>query len=371
MLEDKNKNRIIFIDILRAFAVLMMVQGHTIDALLSDTYRDQGSAFYHLWNFLRGITAPIFLFTAGNVFTYLLRLDKTPFKNNVRIKKGVKRFFMLVAVGYFLRYPAPFLVYFGNVTPYQWQVFLTVDVLHLIGFGILFIIGLVYIAEKFKIPDIVVFSAGTLFFFVLYPAASRIDWSAFLPVPVAAYFYYGTGSLFPFFPWAGYVTAGALLGSYLANNPGVHKTKKFGFSLAAIGIVSICVALIGDYFEVMHNGVSTLFTSSPFLVPFRVGLVLILNSAIALIAIRVNNISPVIINIGRNTFTIYIMHLVIIYGSCWTSGLAFLWAKKLDVTTTLLIAVMILALMVFIVEFGRAYKIKRKMRTLATIDKAG
>ena len=99
------KHRIIFIDLMRAFAVLQMVQGHTIDMLLSNSLRNYDNPIFATWYFMRGMTAPIFLFSAGAVFTYLFRLVNKPFETNPRVKKGVKRFFLLVFLGYLLRYP--------------------------------------------------------------------------------------------------------------------------------------------------------------------------------------------------------------------------------------------------------------------------
>ena len=64
MKNTNTKNRIIFLDILRAFAVVNMIQGHTVDVTLAPYYRNSESLFYFIWNFNRGITAPIFLFTA-------------------------------------------------------------------------------------------------------------------------------------------------------------------------------------------------------------------------------------------------------------------------------------------------------------------
>ncbi|MDY0082460.1 MAG: heparan-alpha-glucosaminide N-acetyltransferase domain-containing protein, partial [Ignavibacteriaceae bacterium] len=74
MVRSEKKHRIIFIDLIRALAVIQMVQGHTIDALLAPEYRSLDYPVYYLWNFMRGITAPVFMFSAGTVFTYLFRL---------------------------------------------------------------------------------------------------------------------------------------------------------------------------------------------------------------------------------------------------------------------------------------------------------
>jgi len=223
-MNKEKKSRIIFIDLMRAFAVLMMVQGHTVDTFLADSYRSIDSAAFNFWLFMRGLTAPIFMFSAGTVFTYLLKLNKLPFNENPRVKKGLKRVLLLVGLGYFLRYPTPYIVYFKEVTPSQWSTFFTVDALHLIGFGILFTLFFLYLSEKFKIRERILLPTGTFLFFALFPFFAKINWVEFLPVPVAAYFYQGTGSLFPLFPWVGYVLAGAMLGSYLADNPEIYKS---------------------------------------------------------------------------------------------------------------------------------------------------
>ncbi|MDR3665320.1 MAG: heparan-alpha-glucosaminide N-acetyltransferase domain-containing protein, partial [Ignavibacteriaceae bacterium] len=80
MTQSSTKNRIIFIDIMRAIAVFQMVQGHTIDAFLSNNYRIQDNPIFGAWLFMRGVTAPIFLFSAGAVFTYLFRLHDQHFE---------------------------------------------------------------------------------------------------------------------------------------------------------------------------------------------------------------------------------------------------------------------------------------------------
>lgn len=54
-------SRFLLLDVMRAFAVLMMIQGHTIDALLSSSYYDNDSVLFNVWLFNRGLTAPIFL----------------------------------------------------------------------------------------------------------------------------------------------------------------------------------------------------------------------------------------------------------------------------------------------------------------------
>ena len=125
-----------------------MVQGHTVDALLAPEFRSEQYPVYLLWEFMRGMTAPIFMFTAGTVLTYLFRLVNEPFMHNPRVKKGFLRFLLLVSIGYLLRYPTYKIFDFSDVTKDRLDIFFAVDVLQLIGFGLLFVMMCAYIAEN-------------------------------------------------------------------------------------------------------------------------------------------------------------------------------------------------------------------------------
>ncbi|MHB1686086.1 MAG: heparan-alpha-glucosaminide N-acetyltransferase domain-containing protein [Ignavibacteriaceae bacterium] len=360
MTQSSPKNRIIFIDLMRALAVLQMVQGHTVDALLSNGYRNMNSPIFAFWFFMRGMTAPIFMFTAGTVFMYLFRLTGEPFQSNPRVKKGIKRFFLLLFLGYLLRYPAPTIVNFSNVTQEQWNVFFAVDVLHLIGFGLLFLIFCAYIAEKFNLSDYVVFSILSLIFFALYPPFSNIDWLKIFPAPIAGYFYAGSGSNFPLFPWAGYVIAGGVLGSYLAKHPLIFKNPRFSLRLAFIGLLLIIVSLIGNEVEFLTYRQSNLWTTSPNLIFYRLGIVLILNSIISFITLKIESIPKIFILVGRNTLLIYIVHLVILYGSAWNPGLVAVFDKSLNVWSTIGAALLMIISMTLMVMVIHYFKIKNK-----------
>jgi uncharacterized membrane protein len=357
---SEKKNRIIFIDLLRAFAVLMMVQGHTVDVLLANDHRTFDSPFFSAWFFMRGMTAPVFLFTAGTVFTYLFRLVKEPFDVNPRVMKGVKRFLLLVFLGYLLRYPTPSIVMLTNVSERQWRVFFAVDVLHLIGFGILFLIICMYIAERFRLSDYKVFGTAAVLFFGLYAVFENIDWGSILPLPLAGYMYKGTGSNFPLFPWAGYVLSGGILGSLLAKKPTLFKTYRFSFYLGAAGIGLILISFTANYFETLIYGKSYLWTTSPNLILLRLGTVLLLNGIVSLISISVDSIPRIIILIGRNTLIIYIVHLVILYGSAWNPGMIRFFHQSFGVWKTVGTAMLMLTLMTGMVYIISRLRIKNK-----------
>jgi len=360
MSSTEKKHRIIFIDLIRAFAVFQMVQGHTISALLSDSSRNPDNLIYAVWYFMRGMTAPIFMFTAGTVFTYLFRLVKEPFNKNVRVVKGIKRGLLLILLGYLLRYPTWTVVDFSDVSGYAWNTFFAVDVLHLIGWGLFALLFLFYISEKTNLNDYVLLSLSALLIFIVSPLIYTVDWNNLLPRFLAGYFYEGSGSIFPLFPWVGYVIAGGVLGSYLAKNPMVFKSIKFSIYLAVIGIAFIVASFAVEQISGLLNNMAEDNSASTSLIFLRIGFVLLLNSIVSFISIKADSIPKFIILIGRNTLLIYVVHLVIIYGSAWNPGLYTYFGKSFNGWITFLLAVVMLGLMTIMVLIVNKFKIRNK-----------
>jgi uncharacterized membrane protein len=360
MVRSEKKHRIIFIDLMRAFAVIQMVQGHTVDVLLSPEFRSVDYPAYFLWNFMRGMTAPIFMFSAGTVFTYLFRIVEEPFETNLRVKKGFKRFLLLIFIGYLLRYPTYKVFDFTGVTQDRLNIFFAVDVLQLIGCGLLFLLICAFIAEKIKLSDQFVFTFFALFFFILTPFVTNINWIEIFPQPVAGYFYEGTGSLFPLFPWVGYVILGGVLGSYLAKHPLVFRSNNFSLILALIGFGLILVSTGYIYFAGKFGfyEVSTSYTIDTII--FRAGFVLVLNSIVSFVSQKIESIPRIIILLGRNTLLIYVIHLIILFGSAWNPGLYGLLAGKLAVTQTIVSALLMITLMTIMVLFLSKLKFRNK-----------
>jgi uncharacterized membrane protein len=357
---------------MRAFAVLMMVQGHTIDTFLGDQYRSFDSALFNIWFTIRGFTAPIFMFTSGVAFTYLLRLNPNSFSQNPRVIKGVHRFVILVLTGYLLRFPTHLIFDFTDVTHEQWITFFTVDALHLIGFGLLFILILSYLAERFKLNYYLSFSAGALFFFLLFLYLDKINWANYLPIPFAGYLYHGTGSLFPFFPWAGYVICGGILGIYLANNPGVYSLKKFSLRLLAFGAASLIICYIVHLVEDSFYGEKTFWTDNLALIFYRLGMILLLNSIMSYIALRIRTIPGIVQQVGKNTLLVYVVHVIILYGSIWIPGFGMFYSKTLTIPLSILAAILLIVIMFGMVSFVEKWKANRSKKLASVkLDQAG
>ncbi|MEX0291586.1 MAG: heparan-alpha-glucosaminide N-acetyltransferase domain-containing protein, partial [Flavobacteriaceae bacterium] len=203
---EKKAARLYFIDAMRAWAILMMLQGHFIDGLLDTIFRDPNNMVFGTWKYFRGITAPVFFTVSGFIFTYLLiRVPQTGLENP-RIKKGIRRGLQLLLIGYLLR-----LNLFGLFKGVLYNSFFLVDVLHCIGLSILGIIGvylLTHNGKKFLFPLSLLTISVLIFLFE--PIYKTWDLS-FMPAALANYFSRANGSVFTIFPWIGYAAFGGFL----------------------------------------------------------------------------------------------------------------------------------------------------------------
>lgn len=308
--------RLFFIDAMRAWAILMMLQGHFVDGLLENSFRDPDSPVFTIWKYFRGITAPVFFTVSGFIFTYLLiRVPEKGF-NNPRIKKGIRRGIQLLLIGYLLR-----LNIFGLLKGELYATFFLVDVLHIIGISILGIIGLYLLTSAYKkyvFPLSLLIISCLLFSFEPWYS----NWTfQLLPDAFANYFTRTNGSVFTIIPWFGYTAIGGFF-AYLFTQ---YKNYKFLYP-AAISIAALTGILLIFYSSNLFLAISSItgmqlfeaISSNNYLF-IRLGDVLI---AFALFMLfRKFITSRTVLKIGQNTLSIYVIHFVILYGSFTGLGL--------------------------------------------------
>jgi hypothetical protein len=360
---QNQEKRIIFFDLMRALAAIMMIQGHTIDCLLAKEYR-MGTAYF-IWEFMRGFTAPIFIFASGAVFTYLLFKEDGLFWKSTRVKKGFQRFWVLLFTAYLLRYPTAYIFYFGEVADFQWKIFFTVDILHLIAFSLLFIIGLYYLKLRFSLDPYVLYSISSIIILILFPFAKDYEWSNIFPLYIANYFYKKSGSIFPLIPYLFFAFAGAVFGIYLRKNKLKIFSSKLSIKFLIIGIFLTIVSLGVFLVEKKFLGEKIQFNSyETHLIIFRLGVALVLSSIFHLISLKINSLPVIISSLGKYSFSVYIAHIILLYGSAWTVGIGYFWGYKLNPVESILAAVSMIALMVFMVQMiirFKEYKLKLKL----------
>ncbi|TPV31462.1 DUF1624 domain-containing protein [Paucihalobacter ruber] len=315
--------RLFFIDAVRAFAILMMLQGHFIDALLEVRFRSNEYTAFTVWSYFRGITAPTFFTISGLIFTYLLIKAKQKGEEWFRIKKGLIRGIMLIGIGYLLR--IPILMWFEGKFDTYW---LVVDVLQCIGLSLIIIILLYLITfKKTLIFSVLLLVLGTVIF-VTEPLYRNLDLSH-LPIAIANYMSKANKSVFTILPWFGYMAYGGFISTlfyrYLERN--VFKTSII-IGFITTGIILIKYSSLILYKLNLMTGIEVFKLSAGYNYLFtRLGDVLILFAVFYLLENVLKHF--LILKIGQKTLSIYVIHFIIIYGSFTGLGLSQLIGKTL------------------------------------------
>lgn len=307
---EPKTNRLYFIDAMRAWAILMMLQGHFVDGLLDPVFRDDSNMVYTIWTYFRGITAPVFFTVSGFIFTYLLIRVPGQGLDNPRVKKGIKRGFQLLFIGYLLR-----LNLFGLLKGQIYESTYLVDVLHCIGLSLLGIIGVYLFTERYRsrlFPGLLLGIALLLFAFEpMYK-----QWSfSFLPDLVANYFTKANGSVFTIIPWFGYTAIGAFLSTLFTR----YRDHRMLYPVAIIlslfaGLGLILFSSMGFEALAQYTGVELFqaINNNNYLF-IRLGNVLVVFAVFMLLRGILKN--RTLIQLGQNTLSIYVIHFIFLYGS--------------------------------------------------------
>jgi uncharacterized membrane protein len=299
--------RLYFIDAVRAFAILMMLQGHFIDTLLASEYKDMSKTSFQVWTYFRGITAPTFFTISGLIFTYLLLLAKRKGKVKERMKKGIWRGVTLIAIGYALRIPI-----------FQWlnfefsTSFFVVDVLQIIGLSIILVV-LCYqlLLRKTLLFSILMLAIGTVIF--LSEPLYRDLTLEHLPVAISNYLSKANGSVFTILPWFGYMAYGAFIATLFYQYLPHHRFKFLtivGFTLGGVLFIMYSSSTLMELYRAFDIEVFKEVAYFNYLFT-RLGNVLLLFAVFYALEFMVKQ--PLILKIGQKTLSIYVIHFIIIY----------------------------------------------------------
>ena len=311
----KNK-RLYFVDAIRAWAILMMLQGHFIDGLLDNAFRDDSNLVFGVWKYFRGITAPVFFTISGFIFTYLLIKAPEQGLENPRVKKGIKRGLELLLIGYLLR-----LNLFGLFKGEVYSSFYLVDVLHCIGLSILGII-VIYIAtansKRWVMPFILV--TTTIVLFIFEPWYKTVNFHVF-PQWVANYFTKANGSVFTIIPWFGYATFGSFASVLFYRFRDSKRLYPIAMGICAL-LGTLLIFYSSDAFLAFSGATGISLFEAIFYNNYlfiRLGDVLLVFSVFMLFRRFLTN--RTLLRLGQSTLSIYIIHFIILYGSFTGLGL--------------------------------------------------
>ncbi len=343
--------RVLFVDLARAAAVLFMIQGHTLQVLLRPDY--QGGAVFAGWLYLRGLTSCAFLMLSGFSFSLATTRYWADYHHATpRLRRRLTRFATFLLLGYAMRIPISPLTEIGRVTAEQWQAFATVDILQIVAVTLALLQALAWLASS---PRRLAGYAGVAAALVvlLAPLAWRFGPSVGVSVFVAAYLSASTGSIFPVFPWAAYIFFGAALGAwfvtYSARQPDAATDERtagaplralpqphaVSFAFLYAGLAMIALGVLLHLVPLAPYGALDFWKVSPNLFLVKAGSVLVILAG-AVRATHGRRSMPAIVSIlSRESLTVYFVHVCILYGSIWNRGLIQVFGPHLGLTQTL------------------------------------
>jgi len=316
-ISKKPKVRLKFIDMARTVAILLMLEGHFVDDSLMMEVRDPGNSAYTAWQFMRSFTAPMFLTVTGLIFVYLLlKQREVSWYENIRIKKGFKRVLELFFWGYMV----------------QWYAFHVLECIAVGIFTILIIYGLYKLIKV--IPLWIYFFVAGVTIFSLYPVIQQMPHKMAWPESMwhsvidALHYDRVVKIQFPTVPFIGYTMFGGMIGALLHDFPGQVKklyfpaifsfvgAALFFFSPEIFGSIDSMVESVFTDYDSRFAGLNWLYE--------RIGMVIMELS----ILMYIDNLwgdkikgDSLFLKIGQNTLTIYILHMVLLYGSISGLGL--------------------------------------------------
>lgn len=315
--------RLYALDLVRFIAMLLMVQGHVLDALLPDTLTHSETVFWTTWNWLRGLTAPVFLIVSGASHVFAAKRGSDGFIRQDIIERRIRMAVLLIGIGYLLVLPGRRLIDLPYVTNESWTEVLGVNILQLIGVSL---IAFMIIMER--TPTIAAMRKRALITIAAVLALSPLMHMPYvhegLPMWLRPYLTMKYGSLFPLFPISAYLFVGVVVGTYLAE----MQEEQRGRWLMRIGLrFALPVALVLYTVQqiLMSRGVHWHYLSSSnseFLVVARSAVALAI-IAVSVVLLRYTwSLRDVYVTFGKKGLYIYVLHIVLLFGTPWWDGVA-------------------------------------------------
>ncbi len=353
-------NRLYFIDAVRAFAILMMLQGHFIDTLLNPIYKVNSSTAYNVWSYFRGITAPTFFTISGLVFMYLLLRAKVKGNDKQRIKKGLLRGLLLIGIGYSLRINIKDWL-FGHFNTY----FLVIDVLQCIGLALILLICIYILFGRYSyLLSTILFCVGCICF-LSEPLYRNLNIKN-MPLAIANYLTTANGSVFTILPWFGYSAFGAFLATVFFRH--VHRNKFKIFTILFFLLIGWFLIKYSTWFlfnVYKLTNFELIYQCADYNYLFiRLGNVLVLFGVFYTFEKYLKHAT--IVRIGEKTLSMYVIHFIILYGSYTGFGLKRFFNQSLTPTEAILGALLFVLTVCFIsFYYARTnhfvYKLARKL----------
>lgn len=305
--------RYVYIDLLRGWAVFVMIETHVTNTFLVPAIRLQ--PWFGVLNFINGIVAPSFLFVAGYSFAIVGQRKWNDYLSlNGVFWKQIGRILQIWTVGYALHLPffsfnkLAFLIGWD-----EWRSFWPVDVLQCIALSLLLILVFVLMARTHRVFLAILCVAGCGVVFAT-PFMSTLNVDTVLSLPFSSYINALHGSLFPVFPWMSFVLFGGVAGQLFSFLKPKMPEEIFFRGIFAAGIALVVLSIVANVQPVNVFPSHDFWTASPEFVFIRIGIVLVILSTLWFWERTAHSGKSIVSLLGSESLVTYTGHLLVIYG---------------------------------------------------------
>ena len=337
---------------MRGFAVMVMVIGHSVDSVLSAEART--TDFFGIYDFIRGFTAPLFLFVAG--FSFLVATEKrwNEYQSFTHpLRKRLRKMLLLLVIGYALHFPFFSLnKVLHETTPEGYQQLFQVDVLHCFAVSFLILQFLVFLSPTVKsfLRLLLGLTAGMV---LATPLVWNVDFSALLSPLVGPYFNQNQLSMFPLFPFAAFMFGGVFGGHLYLKARRTGSDVRYFKGLALAGLLAIVIGIVADLHPLRLYPPHDFWKTSPNFYLIRLGVVLGITASFYFARRLPKQLRSQLVVLGGSSLMVYVLHLVLVYGSAANSGLGQMLGQSLPFAVAFATGIGVLLLMIVTVYAWR------------------
>ena len=288
-----------YLDWLRGVAVVAMVLAHVSDSWTRDL--DRQSELWYVVAFVGGVGSPLFLFLAGVASAMAAASKGAPLAR--------RRGWQVFGLGLLFRVQSQILG-MGPIDN-----LLKVDMLNIMGLSM---VGASYVwqVSTRRGARIAALSLITGAITMTTPIVRDASWLAALPDPVEAYVRpEGHYAAFPFFPWAGFLFGGVIVGDLMHGaRLGRIKQVVLQNGLAVSSGAGVVLAWFASFQPSIYASAS-FWHDSPTFFFIRLGLVtLLVPIAWVLEQLLAGRLFMPLATFGRSSLFVYWIHVEMVYG---------------------------------------------------------
>jgi hypothetical protein len=331
-----------------------MVEGHTIRALLDPAIKSTFA--FQLHEIPHNLTGPAFLFASGIAFAVsTARRWESYHRWSDRLRRRALHWLLVLLIGYTLQLPfLSVLRTLRQANPAQLQFLASMNILQCIVLSLALLQILIL-----AVPNWPAFLPGALSLTAVIALATPFLWKLSPDLPL----WIGTavgpywGSYFPLFPYAGFISAGAVWGHrFLQAEQSGREATFLRRSLWLGG--GLCV--VGGLYASLTFPPTDLsfWDTSPLLFGARVGILMVFAVSLRFVEPYWQTSLRILLTLGRESLPVYVIHLLVLFGSVWNpnTNLVKLAGTSLGVAEASLIFLLFTAVLLLLAWWWRWWK---------------